>query len=68
MKIGIFGTGIVGQTIGTKLIQLGHEVKIGSRTADNEKATQWARANGARSSHGTFSDAAAFGEEILFNY
>ena len=31
MKIGILGTGMVGNTIGTKLVQLGHEVKIGSR-------------------------------------
>jgi predicted dinucleotide-binding enzyme len=57
---------MVGQAIGSKLIQLGHEVKMGSRTADNEKATQWAKANGVRASQGTFADAAAFGE-ILFN-
>jgi predicted dinucleotide-binding enzyme len=66
MRIGILGTGMVGQTIGSKLIQLGHEVKMGSRTADNEKATQWVKANGVRASQGTFADAAAFGE-ILFN-
>jgi len=66
MRIGILGTGMVGQAIGSKLIQLGHEVKMGSRTADNEKATQWAKANGVRASQGTFADAAAFGE-ILFN-
>jgi predicted dinucleotide-binding enzyme len=57
---------MVGQAIGSKLIQLGHEVKMGSRTADNEKATQWVKANGVRASQGTFADAAAFGE-ILFN-
>jgi hypothetical protein len=57
---------MVGQAIGSKLIQLGHEVKMGSRTADNEKATQWVKANGVRASQGTFADAAAFGE-IVFN-
>jgi predicted dinucleotide-binding enzyme len=57
---------MVGQIIGSKLIQLGHEVKMGSRTADNEKAAQWVKANGVRASQGTFADAAAFGE-ILFN-
>ncbi len=31
MKIGILGTGIVGTTIGSKLVELGHEVKMGSR-------------------------------------
>jgi predicted dinucleotide-binding enzyme len=66
MRIGILGTGMVGQAIGSKLIQLGHGVKMGSRTADNEKATQWVKTNGGRASQGTFADAAAFGE-ILFN-
>jgi predicted dinucleotide-binding enzyme len=66
MKIGILGTGMVGSTIGTKLIQLGHDVKMGSRTATNEKATAWVQKNGTHASHGTFTDAAAFGE-IVFN-
>ncbi len=66
MKIGILGTGMVGSTIGSKLITLGHQVKLGSRTADNKKADEWAKANGANASHGTFSEAASFGE-IIFN-
>ena len=66
MKIGIFGTGMVGKTIGTKLVQLGNEVKMGSRTYGNEKAVEWASSNGDNASHGTFSDAAEFGT-ILFN-
>lgn len=66
MKIGILGTGMVGETIGTKLVQLGHQVKMGSRTTTNEKAVAWVKKNDASSSHGTFADAAAFGE-IVFN-
>ena len=66
MKIGVFGTGVVGEAIGTKLVQLGHEVMMGSRTATNDKAVTWVKQNGAKSSQGTFADAAAFGE-ILFN-
>ena len=66
MKLGVLGTGMVGNTIATKLIQLGHEVKMGSRTAGNEKAVQWANANGVKASNGTFADAAEFGE-IIFN-
>ena len=66
MNIGILGTGMVGQTIGSMLIQLGHEVRMGSRTVDNEKAAQWVAANGPRASQGTFADAAKFGE-LLFN-
>ena len=66
MRIGILGTGVVGQTIGTKLVQLGHDVKMGARAASNEKAEGWVKASAARASHGTFADAAAFGE-IVFN-
>jgi predicted dinucleotide-binding enzyme len=66
MKIGVFGTGMVGNAIATKLVALGHDVKMGSRTADNAKAADWVKANGARASQGTFADAAAFGE-LLFN-
>jgi len=66
MKVAIFGTGMVGTTIGAKLVSLGHEVKMGSRTADNAKATAWVEANGKTASQGTFADAAAFGE-LAFN-
>ena len=66
MKVGILGTGMVGATLGSKLIQIGHEVKMGSRSANNEKAIEWAKQNGANASFGTFADAAAFGE-IIFN-
>ena len=66
MKIGILGTGVVGQTIGTKLVQLGHDVKMGARAATNAKADDWVKANGEHASHGTFADSAGFGE-IVFN-
>ena len=66
MRIGILGTGMVGSSLGTKLVQLGNEVKMGSRTENNEKATEWAEKNGSKASHGTFEDAASFGE-IVFN-
>lgn len=66
MNIGIIGTGIVGNTIGSKLIELGHSVMMGSRTATNEKALAWKEKAGANASVGTFADAAKHGE-ILFN-
>lgn len=65
MKIGVLGTGMVGETIATKLVQLGHTVRMGSRTAGNGKATAWAVAAGSNGSAGTFADAASFGE-VLF--
>ena len=66
MKIAILGTGMVGNAIGTRLIELGHNVMMGSRTKNNEKATAWASNAGNKASTGTFSEAAAFGE-IIFN-
>jgi predicted dinucleotide-binding enzyme len=66
MKIGILGTGIVGRTLGTKLAQLGHDVRMGSRSAGNEKSKAWVKEAGGKSSEGAFADAAAHGE-IVFN-
>src|ERR1043165_9615157 len=66
MRIGVLGTGMVGQAIATRLTQLGHEVRMASRDAGNEKARGWVMASGPRASHGTFSDAASFGE-VVFN-
>ena len=66
VRIGILGTGVVGQTIGGKLADLGHDVKLGSRTATNEKAAKWVAQHGSHASPGTFADAASFGE-IVFN-
>jgi predicted dinucleotide-binding enzyme len=65
-KIAVFGTGMVGDTIGSKLITLGHEVMMGSRTSGNEKATAFVAKHDGKASAGTYADAAAFGE-IIFN-
>jgi predicted dinucleotide-binding enzyme len=66
MRIAVFGTGMVGKSIATKLVALGHEVMMGSRTADNEKAAEWVDSAGEGALAGTFADAAAYGE-LLFN-
>src|SRR5690348_4486284 len=66
MQIGVLGTGMVGQTIGSKLVELGHEVMMGSRDAANPKAIAWAKEEGRHALYGTFANAAAFGE-IIFN-
>jgi predicted dinucleotide-binding enzyme len=67
MEIGVLGTGTVGQTIGSKLLQLGHQVMLGSRDAANPKAIAWANEEGSHHAlYGTFKDAAEFGE-IIFN-
>jgi predicted dinucleotide-binding enzyme len=65
MKIGILGTGMVGEALGTKFTQLGHDVRMGSRTANNESAAKWVKAAGSKVSQGTFEDAAGFGEMVF---
>jgi 8-hydroxy-5-deazaflavin:NADPH oxidoreductase len=66
MRIAVLGTGTVGRTIGTKLVELGHEVTMGSRTADNEHGREWVSAAGGGAAPGTFEDAAS-GAELVFN-
>ena len=67
MQIGILGSGVTAQTIGSKLIQLGHEVMLGSRDEANANAVSWAKdQTGQHALYGTFMNAASFGE-IVFN-
>jgi 8-hydroxy-5-deazaflavin:NADPH oxidoreductase len=66
MRIAVLGTGMVGQAIATRLVQLGYQVKMGSRDSANEKARSWVMQAGPKGSSGTFADAAAFGD-IIFN-
>jgi 8-hydroxy-5-deazaflavin:NADPH oxidoreductase len=65
MRFGVLGTGVVGQAIGGRLVELGHEVRMGSREAGNEKAVEWAKAAGEAASEGSFADAAEFGEVVV---
>lgn len=65
-KIAVLGTGVVGATIGSKLIELGHQVMMGSRSKDNEKAFAFVEKHPGQATAGTFADAALFGE-IIFN-
>lgn len=51
MRIGILGTGVVGQTLAAKLRELGHDVVIGSRTEGEDKRP--------------FAEAAAHGELLI---
>jgi predicted dinucleotide-binding enzyme len=65
MRIGVLGTGMVGKAIATRLVEVGHEVRLGSRTADNESLLKWVEENGEAASGGTFADAAAFGSVVV---
>jgi len=76
MKISIIGTGNVGQTIASKLIELGYDVMLGTRNVQeklsatakdaygNPPFSEWNRSN-ARAKLGTFEEAAVSGELII---
>jgi predicted dinucleotide-binding enzyme len=66
MHIGVLGTGTVGRTLAQALVDRGHEVRMGARSAGNEKAVAWASDGGPLASEGSFADAAAFAE-LIFN-
>src|SRR5438105_1742374 len=42
-RVGILGTGEVGQALGAGFLAIGYEVKLGGREANNEKAAAWAK-------------------------
>jgi hypothetical protein len=63
MKIGVLGTGVVGQTIAGKLLSLGHDVMMGARSADNEKVQNFASRTGGKA--GSFGDAVRHAELIV---
>lgn len=62
MKIGIIGSGDVGQVLASGFIKHGHEVLIGTR--DPAKLQAWAEAN-PQGRVADFSEAARFGEVVV---
>ena len=65
MRIGVLGTGAVGEALATRLVELGDDVVMGSRTAGNEKAVAWSERFPARAGQGSFADAAAHGQLVV---
>lgn len=65
MRVGILGSGVVGQSLGRGFAGRGHEVVLGTRTPDSEKLAPWKREVGDRGRTGTFAQAAAYGEVLV---
>ena len=63
MKIGILGSGVVGQTLANGFIKHGNQVEIG--TGNPAKLNDWIKSAGTNASVGSFEDAAIFGEIII---
>lgn len=67
MKIAVLGTGMVGVALASKLVSLGHEVTMGSRSAAGEKGKAWRDSvKSEKAQVATFADAAT-GAELIFN-
>jgi predicted dinucleotide-binding enzyme len=76
MKIAIIGTGAVGKTIASKLVELSHNVMIGTRNVSEKMAStekdlygnspfsEWLKSN-SKVRLGSFAEAAAFGELVV---
>jgi 8-hydroxy-5-deazaflavin:NADPH oxidoreductase len=60
-KIGILGSGVVAQVLGSGFIKHGYEVMLGTR--DISKLAEWQKSAGGQV--GSFSEAAAFGEIVV---
>ncbi len=62
-KVGILGSGVVGQTLADGFINQGYKVMIGTR--DSSKLKEWKEKAGVESSIGDFEETAKFGEMLV---
>ena len=73
MKIGIIGSGDVGRRLADGLLQLGHQVKIGTRDTSKKEVVEWIdehrKKGGGKESEnasvGSFAEAALFGDNLI---
>jgi predicted dinucleotide-binding enzyme len=63
MRIGVIGSGAVGEVLAEGFLKYGHEVMRGSRTP--EKLSTWAARHGERASVGTLAVTAVYGEVVV---
>lgn len=64
MKVGIIGSGVVGQTLGKAFLTEGHSVMLGTRNTRKEEVVSWKNENIAAQT-GTMEEAATFGELLV---
>jgi 8-hydroxy-5-deazaflavin:NADPH oxidoreductase len=62
MKVGVLGSGTVGQTLAAGFLKHGHEAMVGTR--EPAKLADWLKAN-PKGKAGSFSETAAFGEVVV---
>jgi predicted dinucleotide-binding enzyme len=64
MKIGVIGSGIVGQVLAKAFLSEGHETMLGTRDTSKEEVVKWKNDN-PKARIGTFEETAAFGELLV---
>ena len=64
MKIGILGSGVVGQVLGAGFVKHGHQVMMGTRNPALKEVTRWVGETPGASA-GTFAETARFGELLV---
>jgi predicted dinucleotide-binding enzyme len=65
MKVGIVGSGDVGQALGRGFASRGHDVKIGSRNPTSEALVNWTKQAKGKASTGSPEEAAKHGEVVV---
>lgn len=65
MKIGILGSGQVGQTLGSGFAANGHDVVIGSRDPHKPELRKWLKSANGHGAVGTLAEAAAHGDLLI---
>ncbi len=65
MKIGILGSGAVGQALGKGFASEGYEVMLGTRDPNAAKIHDWLTKTGMGVKAGTFEESARFGELLV---
>jgi predicted dinucleotide-binding enzyme len=72
MKVGIIGSGDVGRRLADGLLQIGHQVKLGTRDTSKKEVVEWIekhREKGEKeaenASIGSFAEAALFGDNLV---
>lgn len=64
MKIGIIGSGIVGQVLANAFLSEGHDAMLGTRNISKEEVVKW-KTDNSKGRVGNFEETAKFGELLV---
>jgi 8-hydroxy-5-deazaflavin:NADPH oxidoreductase len=64
-RVGVIGSGVVGQTLAAGFASRGHDVMLGSRDPGKDEVRAWLEGDGRGVAAGTFADTAEHGELLV---